>query len=198
MGLLIINSGGITAYCSDLIVDEEGVIYFLSVAGYQTAVKGIIANVLEYGSVTVKTQDEYIYPLRSTETYSVHYQKLPSGLYQGLIFPKIALPGNDESKDKYLVLAEDRSMAEDLFFKHLEEKTEVPQHPIWSSWLWREFSERDWLISLDTLVGDYEGYLVEINEDELRDTITMAIANKNKVVIAAFKKGGKNGTDEQS
>ena len=198
MGLPVISSGGINVYCSDLIVDEESVIYFLSVAGYQTAVKGIIANVLEYGSVTVKTEDEYIYPLRSTETYSVHYQKLPSGLYQGVIFPKIALPGNDESKDKYLVLAEARSMAEDLFFKHLEEKTEVPQDPIWSSWLWREFSERGWLISLDTLVGDYEGYLVEINEDELRDTITMAIANKNKEVIAAFKKGGENGADEQS
>ena len=40
---------GIEAYCSDLIVDEETgeYAYFLSVAGYQTAIKGILANFLK-------------------------------------------------------------------------------------------------------------------------------------------------------
>ena len=197
MVLPIINSGGIKAYCSDLIIDDENEIYFLSVAGYQTAVKGIIANVLEYNSVTIKIDGEYLYPLRSTESYSVPYQKLPSGLFQGVILPKIAFPGNDESKDNFLIIAEDTTMANDLFFKHLDEKTEVPLHPTWSGWLWRTFSEKAWLTPLECLFGDYEGYLVEINEDELRDTITMAIAHKNVEVMACFKKGGKNGTNEQ-
>ncbi|MBW1916177.1 MAG: hypothetical protein JRI86_14795 [Deltaproteobacteria bacterium] len=58
MNLPVIYSGGISAYCSDLIINEEGKIYFLSVAGYQTAVKGIIANVLENGSVTIMIDDE--------------------------------------------------------------------------------------------------------------------------------------------
>ena len=163
MALPIINSGGITAYCSDLIVTPDMETYFLSVAGYQTAVKGIIANVLEYGSIAVEIDDEYVYPVRSTETYSVHYQKLPSGLFQGAILPKIALPGNEESNDVFLILAEDNSLAESLFFKHLEEKTEVPLHPAWSHWLWRTFSERGWLTPLEALVGEYQGYLVEID-----------------------------------
>jgi len=198
VSLPIINVGGIKAYCSDLIVDDDSEIYFLSVVGYQTAVKGIIANVLEYNSVTVRIDGEYLYPLRSTESYSIHYQKLPSGLFQGVILPKIAFPGNDESRDTFLIIAEDCLLAKDLFFKHLDEKTEVPLHPVWSVWLWNMFLEKAWLTPLECLIGDYEGYLVEINEDELRDTITMAIANKSADVMACFEKGGEYGRDEQS
>jgi len=197
MGLPIINSVGIEAYCSDLIVDEEGEIYFLSVAGYQTAVKGIIANVLEYNSVTVRIDGESLYPLRSTENYSVHYQKLSSGLFQSVILPRIAFPNNDETKDMFLVLAEGGSMARELFFKHLDEKTDIPLHPLWSGWLWKAFSEKAWLIPLESLIGDYRGYLVEINENELRDTITTAIAHKDAEVMVCFEKGGEYGRDKQ-
>ena len=65
MSLPIINSGGIKAFCSDLIVNDNNEIYFLSVAGYQTAVKGIIANILEYTSVRVRIDNEYVNTLRS-------------------------------------------------------------------------------------------------------------------------------------
>jgi len=196
MNLPVINSGGISAYCSDLIVDEEREVYFLSVAGYQTAVKGIIANVLEYGSVSVEIGGEYEYLSRSPQSYSVYYQRLPSGLYQGVILPRIALPGNNKPKDMFLVLSQHTSAAQELFFKHLEERTDIPLHPIWSAWLWGIFSEKGWLTPLDSLIGEYQGYVVEINEDELRDTITMAIAHKNPEVMVCFKKGGEHGTSE--
>jgi hypothetical protein len=193
MSLPVIYSGGISAYCSDLIINEKGEIYFLSVAGYQTAVKGIIANVLENGSVTIMIDDEYVYPSRSTLNYTVHYQRLPSGLYQGVVLLKIALPDNKEPKNIFLVLSEDSSLVKDLFFKHLENKTEVPLHPVWSHWLWDTFSENDWLTSLDTLIGNYQGYLVEIYEGELKEIITRAIADKNQEVIECFKKGETDG-----
>ena len=61
MALPVINSGGISAYCSGLIVNQESETYFMSVAGYQTAVKGIMANFLEYRSITVPVDKEYIY-----------------------------------------------------------------------------------------------------------------------------------------
>ena len=178
MCLSVINSGGIAAYCSDLIVNEDREVYFLSVAGYQTAVKGIIANVLEFGSVSVEIGEGYEYLSRSSQNYTVHYQRLPSGLYQGIILPKIALPGNKEPKDVFLVLSQSTSVAQELFFKHLEDKTEIPLDPLWSGWLWKVFSEKGWLTPLESLVGDYQGYLVDIYEDELRDNINMAIANK--------------------
>jgi len=196
MDLPVINAGGIAAYCSDCIVDEEREVYFLSVAGYQTAVKGIIANVLEYNSLSVEIGGEYEYLSRSSQSYTVHYQRLPSGLYQGVILPKIALPGNTEPKDMFLILSQSTSVAQELFFKHLEEKTEIPLYPSWSGWLWRIFSEKEWLIPLQSLVGEYQGYLVEIYENQLTDTITMAIANKNPEVMVCFTKGGEHGSNE--
>jgi len=196
MCLPVINSGGISAYCSDLIVDEERDVYFLSVAGYQTAVKGIIANVLEYGLVSVEMGGEDKYLSRSSHSYSVHYQRLPSGLYQAVILPRIALPGNNKPKDMFLVLSRHTSAAHELFFKHLEERTEIPLHPSWSGWLWGIFLDKGWLTPLDSLIGEYQGYLVEIYENQLKDTITMAIANRNPEVMVCFKKGGENGSNE--
>ena len=60
------------------------------------------------------------------------------------------------------------------------------------------FSERGWLTLLESLVGEYQGYLVDVNEDELKETITVAIAHKNAEVIVCFEKGGNDGTNEQS
>jgi len=106
MTLPIIRSRGIEAYCADLVLDENTWAYLLSVAGYQVAVKAIIANVLEYKTVTVALNDRLLNANRAAESYSVHYQKLPSGLFQGTILPKIALPNYEESKDLFLILAE--------------------------------------------------------------------------------------------
>ena len=196
MSLPVIRSGGIEAYCSDLVVDENTCAYLLSVAGYQTAVKGIIANVLEYQTVTVALNSSYQYVNRVAESYSVHYQKLPSELFQGTILPKMALPNYEESKDAFLILAESESSARALFFNHLEGKTEIPLHRTWSDWLWRTFTKESWLTPLETLIGSYKGFLVSIYEDDLKDAITTAIRNKTAEITKCFEKGGTH-ADEQ-
>ncbi len=197
MTLPIIRSRGIEAYCSDLVVDENTWAYLLSVAGYQTAVKGIIASILEYQAVTLIANGSYEYINRTSETYSVHYQKLPSGLYQGIILPKMALPNYEESKDAFLILAENNSSARALFYEHLEEKTGIPLHQAWSDWLWRLFLEEAWLTPLNTLIGGYKGFLVDIYQDDLKDAIAAAIMNKKPEIIRCFKKGGTH-ADKQS
>ena len=190
MTLPIIRSGGIEAYCSDLVMDGNTWAYFLSVAGYQTAVKGIIANLLEYRTMTVALTGGYQHINRAGVSYSVHYQKLPSGLFQGVILPKMAMPNCEESKDSFLVLAETVSSAKELFFTLLEEKTEIPLHKAWSNWLWRAFTDNGWLTPLETLIGGYKGFLVNIYEDDLKDAITMEIRGRNPEIITCFKKGG--------
>ncbi len=197
MTLPIIRSRGIEAYCSDLVVDENTWAYLLSVAGYQTAVKGIIASILEYQTVTLIANGSYEYINRTSETYCVHYQKLPSGLYQGTILPKMALPNYEESKDSFLILAENNSSARALFFDHLEQKTEIPLHRDWSDWLWKMFTEGSWLTPLNTLNGGYKGFLVDIYEDDLKDAIAAAIRNKTYEIMRCFKKGGTH-ADKQS
>ena len=115
-----------------------------------------------------------------------------------MTFPKIALPDdNKDSKDIFLVIAQTGLLAQDLFFKHLDHRTEIPLHPLWSHWLWEIFSKKCWLTRLETLVGDYQGYLIQINEDELADTITTAIVEKNPAVIRCFEKGVTDATDTQ-
>ena len=190
MTLPIIRSGGIEAYCTDLVIDENTWAYLLSVAGYQTAVKGIIANVLEYQTVAVALNGGHQYINRAGDNYTVHYQKLPSGLFQGTILPKIALPNYEESKDAFLVLAENVSSAKMLFFNHLEEKTEIPLHKDWLNWLWKAFTDNGWLTPLETLMGSYKGFLVDIYEDDLRDAVTMEIRERNPEIISCFRKGG--------
>ena len=197
MSLPIIRSRGIKAYCSDLVVDENKWVYLMSVAGYQTAVKGIIANILEYEALTVAVNRSYEYVNRATESYSVYYQKLPSALFQGTILPKTAFPNYEESKDAFLILAESILSAKALFFNHLEEKTEIPLHNAWSDWLWKTFTEEGWLTPLETIIGGYKGFLVDIYEDDLKDAITMEIRNKTPEIYRCFKKGGTH-ADEQS
>ena len=46
-------------------------------------------------------------------------------------------------------------------------------------------------------MGDYQGYLIQIDEDELSETITMAIVDKNPAVIRCFEKGVEDATDTQ-
>jgi hypothetical protein len=197
MTLAIIRSRGIKAYCSDLVVDENKFAYLMSVAGYQTAVKGIIANILGFQAVTVAVNGSYEYINRAAESYSVHYQKLPSGLFQGTILPKTAFPNYEESKDAFLLLAESTLSAKTLFLNHLEEKTEIPLHNTWSDWLWRTFTEECWLTPLETLIGSYKGFLVDIYEGDLKDAITMEIRNKTPEINRCFEKGGTH-ADEQS
>lgn len=196
MALPIIRSRGIEAYCSDLVVDENTWAYLLSVAGYQTAVKGIIASILEYQTATVAVNGSYENINRTGKNYCVHYQKLPSGLFQGTILPKMALPNYEESKDAFLILAEHTSSAMALFYDHLEEKTETPLHPAWSDWLWRLFLKEAWLTPLDTLIGGYKGFLVDIYEDDLKDAIAAAVRNKTNEIMRCFEKGGTHANEQ--
>ena len=55
-----IRCQGIEAYCSDLIVDRETNqrVYLLGVAGYQSTVKGILANMLKGESLSVEINKE--------------------------------------------------------------------------------------------------------------------------------------------
>ena len=187
MRLLDIHSGGIEGYCSDLILDENNQIHFLSVAGFQTAVKGIIANVLEYGAVSLMKDNILVSLQRSTHNYKVQYQRLPSGLFQGVIIPKIALAENEDPKELFFIVAENDPTAEELFFKNLDHRTELPLHPLWQHWLWDAFIQKDWIIPLKTWVGGFRGYLVEIDEEELKGIITSEINNENPEIIKCFE-----------
>ena len=195
MALPIIRSKGIQAYCSDVIVDSEGVVYLLSVAGYQVAVKGIIANVLEYGPAILYGAGGLRLELtRDATAYKVRYHRLPSGLYQAVLLPKMAYAQCQEPADRFMVLCQ--SGEQSLFFDLLQARTDIPLHPSWADWLWRHMEAQGEIIRLETVIGEYQGFLVTIDQDRLRDAISDEIRNRNPALLRCFEKEGNDGRIE--
>ena len=201
MTLYNIHAMGIQAHCSDLIIDpgDMETIYFMSVCGYQVTVKGIIANLLEDCGLSINVDKEEHYLERSDMGYRVQIKKLPSGLVHAVVIPNLAIPGsnpgnNEEKQNRFLVITrEDRDILT-LFFLHLNEKTEIPLHSSWSSWLWKTFKKQDnWLIELQTLAGEFKGYLFDYHPTQLHDLISEAIRKKVPEIVRCMSRKGGNG-----
>ena len=195
--------GGIEAYCKDLIVDQEmkQYVYFFSVSGYQTAVKGILANLLKGSMLNIEIKGEIYWIDRVRENYITKVKKMPSGYCQGVAIPKMALPRqNEENKtDDFLLISKDPGELRKQFYNHLDLKTEIPLHPSWTDWLWELFKTNEWMVNLETLIGDYNGYLVSIHHAELLHEITQAIQLKIPEIVDCMRSkpklitGGDNG-----
>ena len=204
MMLYPIHSMGIQAWCSDLIVepDDMETVYFMSVCGYQVTVKGIIANLLENYSISIEIDGIEHDLIRSETGYKVQTKKLPSGLVHAVVIPKLAVPNNDEEeKNRFFVITKEHQDLLTLFFRHLDEKTEIPLHPSWASWLWRTFKKQDdWLHELHTMAGDFTGYLFNYQPTELHDLIAEAIKRKVPDVVRCMTWKGENtdGTNDSA
>jgi hypothetical protein len=209
MELYPIMATGIKTFCSDMIIDPYSLeeVYFMSVCGYQTTVKGIIANLLEnYGlSIEVEGEEYYITRVRNGN-YKTKVKKLPSGFVHAVVFPRLALPKNEEDEQNSFCIFTKEGCKEDytddkenqnklnLFFRHLDEKVTIPLHPSWSSWLWETFEEQeDWLLELNTLAGNYKGYLFNFKPKQLHDLISEAIRDRKPEIIDCMQWKGGNG-----
>jgi hypothetical protein len=198
MTLYPIHAMGIQAYCSDLIVDPNDLetVYFMSVAGYQATVKGIVANLLEHYGISIEIDGNNHYLTRASLGYKAQMKKLPSGYAHAVLLPKLALAKSDEERQNmFFVLTDNRDELLTLFFRHLDEKTEIPLHPSWAGWLWKTFEAQEgWMIEAKTLVGSYRGYLFEFNQKHLHDLITEAIRDRVAEVIGCMEWKGGNGS----
>jgi hypothetical protein len=203
MALYPIHTLGIQAHCSDLIVDpnDTEIIHFLSICGYQITVKGIIANLLENYGAVIEIDDEEHNLACSDTGYKVLIKKLPSGLAHALLIPRPALPGHkdDKNKNQFFIITQDKKEIPILFFRHLDEKTEVPIDPSWVRWLWKTFQKEKWLFKLKTLAGDFKGYLFEYHEARLHELIAEAIREKVPEIIKCMTwKGDDDGSSDST
>jgi len=208
MELYPIMATGIKAFCSDMIIDPYSLeeVYFMSVCGYQTTVKGIIANLLENYGLSVEIKEEEYYLTRISESYKTQLKKLPSGFVHAVVFPKLALSKNEEEEqNRFCIFIKGPNGANatdgkenqnrlNLFFRHLDEKVAIPLHSSWSGWLWETFKEQeDWLKELTTLAGNYKGYLFKFNPQQLHDLISEAIRDRKPEIIDCMQWKGGNG-----
>lgn len=202
MALYPIHTMGIQAHCSDLIVDPDDpeIIHFLSICGYQITVKGIIASLLDrYSGVIIEIEGVEHDLACSDMGYKVLKKKLPSGLAHALLIPKTALPGykDDKNKNSFSIITRDKKDIPILFFRHLDEKTDIPIDPSWVRWLWKTFQKEKWLFKLKTLVGDFKGYHFDYHPARLHELISEAIIEKVPEIVKCltWKGGNGNGTN---
>jgi len=188
--------GGIEAFCKDLIVDQEmnQYVYFISVSGYQTAVKGILANLLKGSMLNVEIKREIHWIDRVRENYVTKIKKMPSGYCHAVAIPKMALPRQDEQSktEDFLLISSDPGEVIKHFYSHLDQKTEIPLHPSWTGWLWELFKTNEWIERLNTLAGDYTGYLVSIHQGELLHEITQAIQSRVPQIVNCMRQSPKS------
>jgi len=190
--LHVINSGGIFAQCSDLIVSDhdDNKVHFLAVAGHQASVKGILAALLEGQSVWVSIDESQHYLERLPESYRLLVKRLPSGHAQGLVFVQSALldsPDPNEPGGRFLLMSHDPEQNQTILFHQLQQRLEIPLHQSWSGWLWRLFEQREWLMPLVTLAGHYAAFNVELNPQELHEAISEALAAKDSKLTNCFE-----------
>ena len=187
-----IRTQGIEAYCTDLIVDKETNqrIYLLGVAGFQSAVKGILANMLKGETLSVEINKETYWVERFSTNYLMKVKKMPSECCHGITLIKIGT-NQDNGHSPYrefFLINEDPLKVKGPFYDHLDQKTEVPLHPSWTDWLWNLFGEKGWITRLETLVGKYEAYLINFHQDELSGDITEAIKKKVPAITQCLKR----------
>ena len=189
--LLEISAGGIAAYCSDLVVkpDFRESVCFISVAGHQTAVKGLLANLIEGNGLTVMPGGHFHQVFRLPEAYQVKVKRLPSGLAHGLAYAKSALPqsADDDQGLGILLLGPDFERIKAMLYRHLEHKTDLPLHPSWTDWLWEKCLEQAWLRELTTLAGGFTGFAGELFPEKIEELISAAIRQKTPEVLTCFR-----------
>jgi hypothetical protein len=181
---------GIEAQCFDLIVEREPgqYAYFLSLAGYQPAVKGVLANFLKGESLAVTIGKKTHWFERLPGGYLMKIKKMPSQYCHGIAVAKMIGPQNGEEQSKeFLIITKDLDKVRDQFYRCLDAETEFPLDPSWADWLWRLFEEKEWLTSLKTLAGQNQGYLVRVQPQELIAEISQAIQLKVPELVACMR-----------
>lgn len=170
--------------------------YFISLCGNSTSVKGVCSNFIEgkelYFNNSLGEVAEFLKPDIQLNTL---LQKLPSGFIHAIILPALALPQtmvNVDSNLFYLFLnKKDKHYTRNTFFRHLDEKTDIPLHFLWSDWLWDKFIEHEWLTELTTITGNYQGFKVQWNDMILQESLSREIKEK-KLEIFDLNKIGSN------
>ena len=187
-----IECKGIEAYCSDLIVDRETKqrVYLLGVAGYQSTVKGILANMLKGEGLSVDIKGESYWVERFSTNYLMKIKKMPSEYCHGVTLIKMSVDQDNRGSPyrEFLLITEDPLEVKEPFYEHLNQMTDLPLHPSWTDWLWKLFGEKGWTTRLQTLAGRYEAYLVNFHQEELSGDITEAIKKKVSAVTQCLKR----------
>lgn len=189
--LHVINSGGMFAHCSDLIVDGEhkDQVHYLSLAGHQGPVKGILAALLEGENAWIEIDGSSHCLAKAEKGYRMLSKKLPSGCCQGAVFLQSALQNDTEEpqKGRFLMLSHDPEQNHLQLFHQLQTRlAEIPLHRDWAGWLWRLHQDQGWLLPSVTLAGQFHGFMVELHPQALHEAISEGLSGRDQDLSRCF------------
>jgi hypothetical protein len=189
--LPVINSGGMFAHCSDLIVGSgyQNQVHYLSLAGHQGPVKGILAALLEGKNAWAEIKGSSHCLIKTEESYRIITKKLPSGRFQGAIFLQSALQNeiDDQVSEHFLMLSNDSPQSHLELFHQLQARlAEIPLHRAWAQWLWRLYQDQGWLLPSVTLAGPLKGFMVELHPQSLHEAISEGLNERDPDLSRCF------------
>ena len=178
---------GVETYCSDLIIEREESVCFLSVAGHQTAVKATVARLLTGWELTLVLPQRNRWVQRLPGGYRRQFKKLPSGYCQATATTKLAL-FRERGQTRVPPREPADRTGEGGFLQPPRQRDGHPPPPELDRVALEPLPEEEWIKKLTTLVGTKEGYLVRVYREALMDRVAAAMREKVPDVISCMQR----------
>ncbi len=152
---------------------EYNELYLLSVVGFDSAVKGIIAAMVSAREIEILSKDDaaVVYANRH-EHYRILSTKLPSGLLHQIVAVEAFF--TEDGASKILYVPKERNVEEAVYHK-LQQSYTVPAIPEWAGWLYKKLAENGWV---EEFKGTIKVLNLNVNEQSLDQLVSEGIKNK--------------------
>lgn len=159
----------IEAYTDGYAYNYYNNIYLLSIAGSDSAVKGISSAVVNGRDIELIDKDIYLSSSRSKK-YRILSTKLSSGyLHQIVIIDELLIKKDDGELIIYLPKGKKRY---EVVFHQLKKRYAIPAIPSWSEWLYSQIKLDD---GIEELEGNVRLIRISTSEDQLDEAISEGI-----------------------
>ena len=105
-------------------------------------------------------------------------RRLPCGQSHGLLYPD---PAIGDTKHAFTLLLPKAREAAAALLRMVDQRTTIPLHPSWASWLWTFLEEHDHITHL-VGTGDWIGWDIHCPESELQAAVPEAIKTRTLLI----------------
>ncbi|MEQ6359535.1 DEAD/DEAH box helicase [Thermoanaerobacter thermohydrosulfuricus] len=157
----------IDGYCDLYVFDANNIIHFISLAGFDSTVRGLYAAFLKKKKVKIGYYTYY-----SADNYHGHFTKTGGYTHAILLSQNIYDPNS--SSPVFLIWDEEEP--QDALYNVLYTQYTIPLKKEWNKWLYNYLLHNGYIEKLFVVGNDkLKAFKVKLNEMELEDIITTAI-----------------------
>ncbi len=159
----------ITAYCDKYAVSENNILYFISLSGAESAVRGIISAIQMDESITIRSDEEDIHCRKGlaamkSATSKIAYENMTHGLCLDVSFWEM-----NESREILLLQNDPETL-----YSTLHQHFSITAIPEWKAWIYHKL--QPYIARLISYGMD--AFLLKITEKELDEIISTGFKRK--------------------